>query len=198
VSRVPGDGLVDQPGVRGHDAGSQGHVTFGYPAVFYLIGEFLVGVVVLGDHHQSGSIFVQPVDDARPDGAANPLNVGASGQQSIHQSLVGVPWTGVHRQTGRFIDDHYIAVLVYQGQGHPLRNYIGFPRRRDGKGDKISGANLLGRFGGATVEEHLAIDDQPMQLGTGQLGRLAGQKLVQPHLSHFDLELSTGIPNSPD
>jgi hypothetical protein len=80
VPRVPGDGLVDDSGVRGHDAGGQGHVTFGYPAVFYLIGEFLVGVVVLGDHHQSRSIFVQPVDDARPDFAANPLNVGASGQ----------------------------------------------------------------------------------------------------------------------
>ena len=80
VLRVPGDGLVDDSGVRGHDAGGQGHVTFGYPAVFYLIGEFLVGVVVLGDHHQSRSIFVQPVDDARPDFAANPLNVGASSQ----------------------------------------------------------------------------------------------------------------------
>ena len=157
-----------------------------------------MGVVVLGDHHQSGSIFVQPVDDARPDGAANPLNVGASGQQSIHQSLVGVPWTGVHRKTGRFIDDNYVAVLVYEGQRHPLRHHIGYPRRRNGKRNQIPGTNLLGRFGGAPVEKDLALHDQPMQLSPCELGILKGQKLVQPHLSCFDIELSTDIPSSPD
>ena len=82
-----------------------------------------MGNIILGNHQQSGSIFINSVDDARPLYAVNIRKIFAVKQQGIDKGSRIVPVGRVYHHAPRFIDDNNIPVLINNVQGDIFRRY---------------------------------------------------------------------------
>ena len=127
---------------------NQGEVgLLGFP-VLELAAEFPVGGVRLGRHEDAGGFQVQPVDDAGAVGSASGGELaGAVVEQGGGQGARGATGTRVDGQTGRFVQNDDIGVLVQDVQ----RDGFGFDVSRRG------GGNPEGD-GGAGGEEITGLD----------------------------------------
>ena len=77
--------------------------------------------VVLRDDHHAARVFVEPVDDAGTKLAANSAEIAHVKQQRVDQRAVGVAGGGMDHHSGRFVDDHKIAVFKKNRERNLLR-----------------------------------------------------------------------------
>ena len=107
---------------------------------------------------------IEPVDDPRTYIAAYPLNIGAEGEQPVHDGLVRVPRPWVHRNSRGFVQNDDITVLVDKIQRERLRDQ----RHGSGWGNnqrhQITHLDLLRWPGRTPVEPHVTIGNEPLQL----------------------------------
>ena len=90
-------------------------------------------LVVLGHHHQSGGVLVEPVHDARPPFAADAGEAfAAMGDERIDQRAGPMPGGGMNNEATGFVDDDDVVVLI----DHVERN--GFGPGAAGTGGGIS------------------------------------------------------------
>ena len=61
---MAGDGKVDAAAFHGRNAVNQGRIFFSDGAVLKLLRQCLMGHIMLGNEHESGGIFIEPVNDA--------------------------------------------------------------------------------------------------------------------------------------
>ena len=129
--------------------------------------ERLMGEVVLGDDHQSGGIFVQPVHDAgAPDAADAGQARAAMGDQRIDQRAGLVPGRGVHHQSPGLVDDNDVVVLVDDIE----RDILALGLRGGGLGyvdcDRIARSDVISGVadrGGPMLEADRSRQDQGLQ-----------------------------------
>ena len=78
-------------------------------------------VVVLGDDHHAARVFVEPMDDAGTQLAADAAQIAHVKQQRVDERAVGVSRGRMHDHAGRFVDDHEIGVFKKNRERHLLR-----------------------------------------------------------------------------
>ena len=77
-----------------------------------LAGEGLMSGVGTGHHDDAAGVFVQTVDNARPQLAAQFRQTPEVVQKRIHKGARVVTCAGMHHHTGRLVDDHQVGILV--------------------------------------------------------------------------------------
>ncbi len=78
-------------------------------ARLHLLDQLGLRLQGLGDHHQTGGVLVQAVNDTRTRYVDDVWHVV---QQRIEQGAAGVPGSRVHDQPGGLVDDHDVVVFV--------------------------------------------------------------------------------------
>jgi hypothetical protein len=129
VQVTPGQRRIGSADPPGRDGGSQ-------PAVSH---------IGLGHEHETRCVTVQPVNDAGPS-FGTPGQRGAPRDEGIDQGIVPVSGSGVHHQTGRFIDDSEVLVLKHNGERNGTR--VEGTRRlmlRETHGDLLTAGEDSGR-----------------------------------------------------
>ena len=139
-----------------------------------------VGHVVLGHHHHTRRIFVQPVDDARPQNTADSAQVSAVVEEGVHERSCRVARCGM--------DDHSSG-FVYHNDGGVLeedteREGLGLHRKRlglrDNPGEGVPPIETGARFGGFLVEEDETVLNELLGMGSRQIQVRLGEELVKP------------------
>ena len=73
-----------------------------------------VGAIVLGDHQQAAHVLVQPVDDARPQHAADARQAaGAVGEQGVDQGAARMARRRMDHQARRLVEHEQVLVLEH-------------------------------------------------------------------------------------
>ena len=113
---VTADGRVDlAPG--GDDTDNDALIDTADTAALQLGNQLRLRLDGLGDHHQSGGVFVQAMHDPR---TRHINNVRYVVQQRIEQSAISMPRSRVHHQTRGFVDDQDVIVFVNDVEGNVL------------------------------------------------------------------------------
>ena len=68
--------------------------------------------VVLRDDHHARRAAIEPVDDARPQLAADAAEIGDVVQQRVDERARGVTRAGMHDHARRLVDDDEVGILV--------------------------------------------------------------------------------------
>lgn len=192
--RMPVDRLIDGAAFPVRHAPDKGHVAAAHLAGAAMVGELrrqrLVGAVVLGGHHQSGGVLVEPMDNARP---PDPADAGqacaAVGDQRVDQRAGLVPGGGMDHEVLRLVDDDDVVVLEHDVERDVLAFGLGgrggghVDCDRIARFDMISGVANRGRS-----HADLAREDQRLEARARQVGAADGQHAVQPLRSFIALD----------
>ena len=164
VDGVSADGTFPRPHLTFGAAQNKGEVgLLGLP-ILELAAEFAVGGIAFGGHENSGSFEIKPVDDAGPVGsAAGGKLSGAVVEQGGGEGTGGSSGTGVNGQSGRFVQDNHIGVLMQNVQRNGFGFHMAGHRMGDADDDFRSGGQQgawldRGSGGGHTVVFHPLLD----------------------------------------
>jgi hypothetical protein len=85
----------------------------------------------------------------------------------------------MHRQTGRFVDDQQVSVLVHDAEGNRLCFYSQRMRRRNSHLYNLVAAQEVRWPGGTTIDGDEPIVDQTPCARTGEVGAMASNEGVK-------------------
>jgi hypothetical protein len=125
-----------------------------------LVDEGGHGRGVLGDNHDAGGIPIEAVNDAGTFFAADAGEVGAVGEEGVHEGAGGVAGGGMNDQTGGFVDDDDVSILEQKR---------GFDGRGDVDGDGGVPGQFLARLDGMIVQADVAGIDQGLDSGSREV-----------------------------
>ena len=152
-----------------------------------MLGEAVMGRIILGDDQEAAGVLVQPVHDA---GALYPANAGqavaAMGNQGIDQGSGFIPGAGMHHEACGLFDDDQVLVFINHGE----RNGFGPGLRVHGRGDHrfhaLAGLQLVADFScGNALDRDVAFRDKPLKAGAADLRKGQRQEAVEP-VGDFD------------
>ncbi|MHC2247105.1 hypothetical protein ACVJH7_006412 [Bradyrhizobium elkanii] len=201
--RVAVDRRVDRAVGPVRDAPDERHVAALHRAGAAMVGELrgqrLVGVVVLGDHHQSRGVLVEAVHDARP---LDPADAGqaraAMRDQRVDQRAAGVAGGGMHDEAPRLVDGDDVVVLEHDIERDVFALRLGGRGLRHVDYDRIAlGDMISGVADDGVLDGHGTGEDQRLQPGPRQLGTALREHAVKPGRALVagddDLQLPTAI-----
>ena len=140
-----------------------GEVDLRDPAGREGVRQLAMSAVVLGDDHATAGVFVEPVDNAGAEFAADAREIGAVVEKGVDQSAVRISRSRVHDEARGLVYDDDVAVLVENREG----NVLGFDRHGfgigDGDGDGIARAKLRRGLGGPVIQGDVTVLDQILQ-----------------------------------
>lgn len=178
VTGVAADSRLDNAAFRSQLTLYQHDIRLGDRMRLKLAGEVFVGEAVLGYNDESRRIFVKSMHDAGSDR----ISVRQSGQivqNGVHQGMRRVAGGGVHRQTGRFIHDEKVGVLIDDLQGNCLGGEGRGKLRGYGNIHPISNRQFKAGFYRAAVDGDKASGDELLGVGAGQLGAPTADELIE-------------------
>lgn len=181
------DGEVDGVGEWFDPAVDEGEVAFVDAAVFELVAEFPVGLVLLGEDDAAGGVAVEAMDDAGPgeffaDGgerAAERAGVLEVPGEGVDERAGEVRACGVDDDVGLLVEDDEVLVLEEDVEGDVLGDGAARGRRRDDDGDDVARVDFLGGFGAAVVDGDFAGVDEPLELVSAHEGDAVGEVAVE-------------------
>ena len=141
----PGDGGIDTPRTRWHDALHKGKVTF-----LGTLAEQRRSVGVFGAEHQPAGIFVNAVDRAKDTRLPPALQ---QIQPSVGQRSAGMVEGGMHRNSCGLVQHRSKIIFVCDGKGNRFRLHIGGWVRWKVKRDPLPGPNPLIGVDGPALQE---------------------------------------------
>src|SRR5438270_336063 len=121
VARIARDRRVDRAARLRWSSVNDGQILFAHGLGRPRGGEFAMRRVVLRDHHHAARVFVEPVDDSGTKLAANSAEIAHVKQKRVDERAVGVAGGGMDHHSGRFVDDHKIAVFKKNRERNLLR-----------------------------------------------------------------------------
>jgi len=104
--RVTGNGKIKDSLIAPDDSMHNGDILFVHFPGLELGREKPMGIVVLDHDHETRSVFVEPVDNARPKLASDACEIPAMSEKSVNKRSVGVTGSRVNHHAGRLVDDH--------------------------------------------------------------------------------------------
>ena len=147
-----------------------------------LLGQALVGRVILGDDQQAAGVLVEPVHDAGALYAADARQaIAAMGDEGIDQGARLVAGAGVNHQPCGLVDHDQVLVFIDHGEGNGFGPGFGLPGWRNHRFHALARLQLVADFGcGNTLDRDLAFRDKPLKAGAADLGKGQRQETVQP------------------
>ncbi len=144
VLRIAADGLVDPPPGLDDAPDERDVFLLDFP-VLKLPCQLLVGLIVLGDDHQSRGAAIETMHDSRARLAADPAQILDVVQQSIDERAARVPGPGMDDHPGGLVEDDDIRILEDDAQGQRFR--LRGRRTQLGNVDDVALAGAHGRAG---------------------------------------------------
>ena len=170
----------------------EGEVGLGDLALGEHLAEFAVSAVVFGDEDEAAGLFVEAVDDAGAEVAADVGEFVEVEEESVDEGAAvagvwlarcGVPCSGVDHHAGGFVDDGEVFVFVEDFEGDVLGD--GVERRGLGGAfdlDGFAAVEFLFGLRGVAVDADLAGFDEELDAGSGDVGEGLGEVLVEAEI----------------
>ena len=133
------DRTINLPTGFFHPAPNQCDIFFLHGSVFELKDEILISRVCLRYDHDAGSIFIQPVNDARPTYTSDTSKVRAPMNQCVNESSRPMTCSRVDRDPRCLIDDNAVQVLVQDVQRQRFGSDRRVLRRRNRNHNRVGG-----------------------------------------------------------
>jgi hypothetical protein len=118
-----------------------------------LIGQEVMGAVVLGDEQATGGVLIEPVYEASLPLAPDAGHFRPMMEERVDEGAGRVPGSRVNDQTGRLVDHHAIVVLVHPVERDRLRG-----ERRRPLGGLVDDHHRSGRDFLARSPNHHPVD----------------------------------------
>lgn len=184
---VGADGEVDGVGERFDPAVDEGEVAFVDAAVFELVAEFPVGLVLFGEDDAAGGVAVEAMNDAGAgefladggESAAERAGVLEVPGEGVDERAGEVRASGVDDDVGLLVEDDEVLVLEEDVERDFFGDGAARGRGRDDDGDDVAGVDLLGGFGAAVVDGDFAGVDEPLELVSAHEGDAVGEVAVE-------------------
>ena len=148
--------------------------------ILQLLRKIQMCSVVFCDDQQAGGIFVDAMNDAGTESAADPRQAFAAMiQHSVDHRAVGITGCRMHHHALGFIDDQQILILI----GNIQRNVLWY--RIDGFGirqvylQRFTAGHFIVFLQGLAVQQNVLLLGQPLCCRAGQFFQLLCQKLIQ-------------------
>ena len=140
--------------------------------------------VVFGDNQQARRVFIQPMNNAGPDWAANGGKMLGSAvcQQCVDQRAGLCTGRGMHDEIFLLVDNKNVIILIddVQRDGLGLNVFEG-TRCRDCHGDFIAESGAVTGLAGLAVDQHGHCRDQALNMGTREM-RQALRRMIESNL----------------
>ncbi len=173
------NGLIDFTAIFFQLSVNQSDIGFENFAGAKLIGETLVRAFGFGDDHEPGSILVQAVNNAGSRFSATTRQLLKVKRQGIGQRARSDSRGRMNDHRCRLIYDDQVVVFVNNVEG----NIFGLEFRRRKRGelcvDLIVGPELVRRFRGAAVDQHVLLFDQTLEPRAAPAFELFREKNVE-------------------
>ena len=188
VHWMPADRKLNHAAVLGHLAEDDGKIDFANASSGKLTRKMGMRGRVLCDNENAGGVFVQTVNDARPQLAADGPDGRTVIQQGIDQSAGRMAGGRVNDHPGRLVEDDHIVIFVENIQGQRLRFHHRVSRRRYMTGDLIPRLQPVTRFFRQVVDRNLAVLNQSCRLRARQGGNAGGNQQIEarPRIDGID------------
>jgi hypothetical protein len=167
-------------------APNDGHIFLPDRPLLELRNQTIKGFPMLGDHHDSGRILIQTVNDARALFSSNPTKVRAMVKKGIDQSPARIPRRRMNDHSGRFVHNDAVFVLMNDID----RKRLGFQQRLARLGpfdfEQVTRTEPRARPRLKAVKPNLSLSDQPLRRGAAYsvsengISQVPGQKGIQP------------------
>ena len=112
--------------------------------------------------------------------AADAGEGGAMGEQGVDERMARVAGGGVDDEAGRLVEDEEIGVLEKDVEGDVLGLEEGGLGGGLGEGDERAGAELFAGFGRFSGERDVALLDEGLEAGAGEVGYFFCEEPVEP------------------
>ena len=139
-----------------------------------------MGEFRLGYHHETGGIFVQPMNNSGSDRSADSPKIRAMKEQSIDQGSAAVSGCGMDDESRLLVDHKDVPVLVQDMKRDRFGlkvHHFGF---RNMALDPVTGLQAIARFFGLLINKNSFIDDQCGRQRTGTLRHVGGNNCIKP------------------
>ena len=180
VDGMAADGEIDRAGGFGRGAPHEGEVFLLDGVGGELGDEGSDGLFVLGDDEDAGGVFVEAMDDAGAEFAADAGEIGAVVEKSVDEGVGGVAGGGVDDEAGGFVEDDEVGVFVEDVEGDVGGEEADGFGGREGAGEGVAGGEGgVGFEGGGAVEGDAAGFDELFPAGAGDGGVGGGEPGVE-------------------
>ena len=113
ILRVSPDIALDRSGIVPDNAADDPVIDPGHGVYLKLFRNLSVCRIVLADDERTGRVFIDPVDDARPQNAVDPgKTLSAVIEDCIYKGSVRVPRSRMYGHSLGLIDDKEIIILI--------------------------------------------------------------------------------------
>jgi len=117
MNRMATDGQSNHPLLCAKFTVNQGQIFFFNGAVLKLPGQNFMGSCIFCNHHGPRGVFIESVNNSRPNLAADTFQIRTMIEQCVDQCTPAVPGRGMHDQARLFVKYHNMAVLIQDLQG---------------------------------------------------------------------------------
>ena len=138
-----------------------------------------MSAVGFGDDDAAACVFVEPMNNAGPEGRADTGESAAVMQERGDESAGGVSRARVDDDPTVLVDDEKLLVLVENLDGDGFGLNGGGLGLREGDLNGVAGSEGLLWFGGRAVEEDVTIPNEGLEAGTRTIRELASQVAVE-------------------
>jgi hypothetical protein len=181
VDRVASDLVLDGAGARaGEMALDEGEIDLGDGTAGKLPGEMGMGGVGEGNDKAAAGVLVEAMDDPGALLAADAGEGGAVGEQGVDERVARVAGGGVDDEAGRLVEDEEIGVLEKDVEGDVLGLEEAGLGGGLGEGDERAGAELFAGLGRFSRERDVALLDEGLEAGAGEVGYFFCEEPVEP------------------
>lgn len=179
IDGVSADHVLEAPALFFRKAIDGSEVDFAQAALGEGLGEAAVSNVIFGDDHAAGGVFIEAMDDAWAHLSADAAEVVTVVEKGIDQGAIGIAGGGVDDETGGFVEDEDVFVLKKDIKRDVLSDDGDRDDFGDDEGDLVSGLQAGASLGRASVQGHMAVFDQVLESGPGEIWKTGGEVLVE-------------------
>jgi hypothetical protein len=112
MHRMPGDSSGGRASGGAGSPTNNGEISFARRAIGKLFGEMLVGELIFSHEDAAAGVFIQTMNDTRPERMASVADLAAVVQDGVHEGAPPVADSGMNYQTGRFVQAQQVVVLI--------------------------------------------------------------------------------------
>lgn len=183
VMAAAGNMSFDHAGFFSRSSDDDGAVFFVDFTGLKLPCEFVVRHVVLRRDEASGSILIQPVNNAGAERMTAGREFPAVGQQCVDESMRRIADCGMDDETRGLVHDNQLTVFVKDFERDVLGFESGLLWRRKNRLDDVARLDRMVRLDPLPVKGDEALVNEPLNVGPRSFGKKLREKLIQPRAS---------------
>jgi hypothetical protein len=152
-----------------------------------------VGLFVFGDDQNAGGVFVEAMDDAGAEFAADALKVGAVMEKGVDERVGEMAGGGVDDQSGGLVEDDEVGVFMEDIQRNVRGDETDGVRGGQGAGEGVAGGEGgVGLADGNSVVGDMAGLDELLPARAGDVGVDGGEEDIEARRATVEGEGNRG------